>query len=153
MQIHSLQPKTALQKKKRVGRGGKRGTYSGRGIKGQRAHSAGRIRPQVRDEIKRVPKKRGYGANRSRGVNTRIQPFRVVNIGTLEKVFDTDSSVTPRTLVSQGVLRRVQGRIPHVKLLGGGSISHRVLVSGCEVSATAREKIEKAGGTVSPISA
>jgi len=59
MQLHQIQPIHKLKKKKRVGRGGKRGTYCGRGIKGQKARAGAKIRPEIRDLIKRIPKLKG----------------------------------------------------------------------------------------------
>ncbi len=61
MQLHELQPKHQLTKKRRIGRGHSRGNYSGRGIKGQKARAGSRIRPALRDLIKTIPKKRGIG--------------------------------------------------------------------------------------------
>lgn len=60
MQLHELKPKHKRKKRKRVGRGGKRGTYSGRGIKGQKARAGRRLKPVIRELIKRYPKLRGY---------------------------------------------------------------------------------------------
>jgi large subunit ribosomal protein L15 len=60
MQLHELKPRHKLKKKKRVGRGGKRGTYSGRGQKGQLARAGRKLKPIVREIIKRYPKLRGY---------------------------------------------------------------------------------------------
>ncbi|PIS13477.1 MAG: hypothetical protein COT67_01505 [Candidatus Tagabacteria bacterium CG09_land_8_20_14_0_10_41_14] len=60
MQLHQLKPSTKNKDKKRIGRGGKRGTYSGRGLKGQKSRAGRKLRPQLRDIIKRLPKKRGY---------------------------------------------------------------------------------------------
>lgn len=59
MQLHNLQPKHKFKKTKRKGRGGKKGTYCGRGIKGQRARAGARIRPEVKDFIRSLPKKKG----------------------------------------------------------------------------------------------
>jgi len=59
MQLHQLQPANKNQKKKRIGRGGKRGTYSGRGVKGQKSRAGRHIRPAERDLIQRLPKLRG----------------------------------------------------------------------------------------------
>lgn len=61
MQLHQLQPLYKLKDKKRIGRGGKRGTYSGRGQKGQKARAGHKIRPALRDLIQRLPKLRGIG--------------------------------------------------------------------------------------------
>lgn len=59
MQINNLRAPESLQRIKRVGRGGKRGTYSGNGGKGQTARSGAKLRPNVRDLIKSIHKKRG----------------------------------------------------------------------------------------------
>lgn len=56
MQLHTLQPAHKLKSKKRIGRGGKRGTYSGRGVKGQKARAGRKIRPAIRDLIQSLPK-------------------------------------------------------------------------------------------------
>lgn len=59
MQLHQIQPLHKPKGKKRIGRGGKRGTYSGKGIKGQSSRAGAKIRPEIRDLIKKIPKKRG----------------------------------------------------------------------------------------------
>jgi ribosomal protein L15 len=61
MQLHEVQPIHKNKSKKRIGRGGKRGTYSGRGMKGQKSRAGRKIRPSVRDLIQRTPKLRGTG--------------------------------------------------------------------------------------------
>ena len=60
MQLHQLKPTHKAKAAKRVGRGGKRGTYSGRGMKGQKSRAGARMQPLVRELIKRYPKLRGY---------------------------------------------------------------------------------------------
>ena len=60
MQLHELRPKHKIKKRKRIGRGGKRGTYSGRGMKGQKSRAGARFEPIIRGLIKRYPKLRGY---------------------------------------------------------------------------------------------
>lgn len=146
MQLHTLTKKTANKKKKIVGRGGKRGTYSGRGGKGQKARAGHRIRPDIRDMLKRIPKRRGYGKNRSRTVNPSNTKPEVVNIKDLA-VF-VDIPVTPQTLFDKKLVKRAGGHIPTVKILGVGVITHKVIVEGCLVSKTAKEKIEQAGGQI-----
>ena len=140
MQIHTLvtQPK---KRKKRVGRGGKRGTYSGRGTKGQKARAGRRIRPQLRDILKKIPKKRGY---RFRSFRTRPQ---IVSLILLERYFTAGDTVSPQTLAEKGVLTG-GGNNLSVKILGQGKITKKLIVEKCETSTSAREKIEKAGGTV-----
>ena len=60
MQLYEIKPIHRLKKPKRVGRGGKRGTYSGHGIKGQRSRAGRRFKPIIRELIKKYPKLRGY---------------------------------------------------------------------------------------------
>jgi len=60
MQLHEIQPTHKLKKIKRIGRGGKRGTYSGKGVKGQNSRSGKRLEPVIRGLIKKYPKLRGY---------------------------------------------------------------------------------------------
>lgn len=141
MQLHNLKPKTKRKDKKRVGRGGKRGTYSGRGMKGQKSRAGHRIRPQIRDVIKQLPKKRGYGFK-----SIKEKPA-IVNIGVLEEKFKDGVQITPRSLLDAGIISRRKGKIPAVKLLGDGNLTKKLLVSECQISKSAGEKIEKAGGT------
>ncbi len=60
MQLHQVKPIHKFKKPKRIGRGGKRGAYSGRGLKGQKSRSGRKFKPVIRDWIKRYPKLRGY---------------------------------------------------------------------------------------------
>ncbi len=148
MQLHELQPQTKQKSAKRIGRGGKRGKTSGRGHKGQKARAGNSTRPEMREIIKKFPKLRGHGKNRARSVNAeRVRPA-VVNVSALESAFDAGAEVTPRTLVSRGVLRAAHRRAPRVKILGSGELTKKLTVSGCDVSTTAAEKITAAGGTV-----
>ena len=140
MQLHDLQGKK--KRGKRVGRGGKRGTFSGRGTKGQRARAGHRIRPQLRDVLKKIPKKRGY-----RFTSFRLRPL-VVNVNTLERAYAAGETVSPQTLVEKGVLSKKSGAYPVVKILGKGTITKKVMVEGCEVSASAKAMIETAGGEI-----
>ncbi|MFH0803683.1 MAG: uL15m family ribosomal protein [Candidatus Tagabacteria bacterium] len=141
MQIHQVKPTIKKKTKKRIGRGGKRGTYSGRGSKGQKAHGV-RIRPYLRDIIKRLPKKRGY-----RFASIQEKPV-VVNLKALEKKFKEGEKITPKILIEKGIVNLKKGRIPEVKLLGSGIITKKLLVSECQISKSAKEKIEKAGGSI-----
>jgi large subunit ribosomal protein L15 len=71
-----------------------------------------------------------------------------VNLNQLEKMFETGDAVNPEVLLAKGLVRRQRGRIPSVKILGTGEVSKKFTVSGCEVSAGAREKLEQAGSTI-----
>jgi large subunit ribosomal protein L15 len=144
MQLHTISaPKNNTAK--RVGRGGKRGTYSGRGIKGQRARAGRRIRPQLRDIIKKIPKKRGY-----RFTAFRVRP-RGVNVSVLDTVFQTGDSITPQTLVERGVVSTRGGSLPTVKILGNGKLTKKLIVEGCALSVSAKEKIENVGGSIKSV--
>lgn len=142
MQLHELQPKNRAPRSRRIGRGGKKGTYSGRGTKGQKARAGRKFKPIIRDMIKRYHKLRGYRFSR-------VSPKPLsVNVSELEKKFSVGEVVTPRTLVEKGLVPRAGGRIPHVKILGRGELSKKIEVKGCEVSDSARKKITEQGGTV-----
>ena len=148
MQLHQLQPQRKRKTAKRIGRGGKRGKTSGRGHKGQKARAGNSAVPQMREIIKKLPKLRGHGTNRARTVHAeRVRPV-AVNVATLEAHFKAGAEVSPAILVSQGVIRTTRGKAPKVKILGNGELTKKFSVAGCELSATAREKIETAGGTV-----
>ncbi len=148
MQLHQLQPRTTRKDAKRVGRGGKRGKTSGKGGKGQTARAGGKPRPEMRDIIKRLPKLRGHGKNRARTVNNeRVLPT-VFNLKVLEAAFEAGETVSPATLLAKKILTTKKGKLPEVKILGTGEITKKITLSGCIISASAKAKIEKAGGTV-----
>lgn len=148
MQLHELKREHPNKKKKTVGRGGLRGKTSGKGHKGQKARAGGTPRPDIREAIKRIPKLRGHGKNRARTVNpNKIKP-EVVNVDALETAFDTGAEVSPATIVEKGLLRKIAGSFPKVKILGKGDLTKKFTVSKCLVSKTAQEKIEKAGGKI-----
>jgi len=142
MQLHQLQRKTKNKTVKRVGRGGLRGKTSGRGTKGQKARAGHRIRPDVREKLKKLPKLRGYNF-----ASIAVKPL-VLNVRALEVAFAQGESVNPKVLIERGLLRARKGVTPKVKILGDGELTKKLAVSGCVVSAPAKEKIEKAGGSV-----
>ena len=142
MQLHQLSLKHQSKRRKRVGRGGKRGTYSGRGVKGQKSRSGRRLKPVIRQIIKRYPKLRGY---KFKGKH--LKPT-VINVETLEKEFKSSEIVSPQILLKKRLIRRMKGRTPQVKILGKGKLTKKLYVESCQASKQAEEKIEKAGGTV-----
>lgn len=149
MQLHELKPTSARKETKRIGRGGKRGKTSGRGGKGQTARTGNSTRPEMRDFIKKLPKLRGHGKNRARTVNSERVTAFPVNLTRLEAIFTDGEVVSPKTLVSKGVVSTVSRRAPMVKILATGEITKKLTVEGCQISAAAQAKIEKAGGKVS----
>lgn len=139
MQWHELKLNSSHQAKKpkRVGRGGKRGTTSGRGQKGQASRAGHRIRPALRDLMIRIPKRRGF-----KNKSLVPKPY-VISLGALTKL--SSGEVTLKTLQEAGVIRKAE---KNVKILGEGEVKKAFTVSGIKVSASAKEKIEKAGGKV-----
>ncbi|MBI2484873.1 50S ribosomal protein L15 [Candidatus Uhrbacteria bacterium] len=141
LQLHTLRPaKGARKGKKRVGRGlGSKGTYSGRGGKGQTARSgvSGTKRLGMRHIILATPKVRGF-----RSLTPKPS---VVNFTKLAQVFQEGAMVTPKVLKEKGL---VPANAVNVKILATGALGKALTVKGCSVSASAREKIQAAGGQV-----
>lgn len=148
MQLHELKPTTIRKSAKRIARGGKRGKTSGKGHKGQKARAGNSTRPEMREIIKKLPKLRGHGVNRAQTVNNERIVATIVNVSTLEKAFDNGATVNPQALVSAGLISARRKQAPKVKILGNGELSKKLTITKCEVSASAKEKIEKAGGTI-----
>ena len=145
MQINELKPRTKRMKTAVVGRGGKKGKTSGRGGKGQTARAGNKRRPELRDLIKKLPKRRGRGKNSFKSFAAVMVP---VNLDLIEILFKAGEEVNPSTLVARGAAKMYKGRNPLVKILGTGEITKKVTVAGCKVSVDAKKKIEKAGGQV-----
>ena len=142
MQLHTI-GSSNKKGKKRVGRGGKRGTTSGRGTKGQKSRSGHRMRPAIRDLILRLPKRRGY-KNRPQS----DKPF-VISLSELEtklKLFAGEKKTIDKDFLKElGILP--PSYIGAVKILNG-KIEAAVNIKGIKLSETAKDKIEKAGGSV-----
>ena len=148
MQVHDLRAPAHHKDAKRVGRGGKRGKTSGKGMKGQKARQGNSTRPEMRDIIKKIPKLRGQGknGNRSRDI---IRSATAINVAMLEQYFNVNEIVSVKTLLQKGLASKSGGKLPYVKILGNGELTKPLRVVGLEVSASAQEKISKQGGTVS----
>jgi large subunit ribosomal protein L15 len=150
--LHSLKPAKGSRKApKRVGRGnaGGGGTTAGRGTKGYGARSGSKVRPRFEGGQNpihmRMRKLRGPHMKKSMP----FEPFRThtqpVNVRDLETRFDAGAEVTPETLRAAGLATRKD--VP-VKVLGQGELSKNLTVHAHGFSASAREKIESAGGAV-----
>ncbi len=145
MKIHELKRKTKNTKSRLIGRGGTRGKTSGRGGKGQTARAGHKARPEMRDIIKKMPKLRGRGKN----INTsRKTKPTVLNLADLELIFSNNETITPQNLLERGLIERFGGRNPRIKILSGGELTKKFIIADCTVSADAKTKIEKAGGSV-----
>ena len=143
---HTL-PKQTTKKLKRLGQGHGtgRGKTSGRGTKGQKARAGHRMRPEIRDVIKKIPKRRGY---RFSPIMKKGVMLQVVNVKSLEKAFVNGEEVTAAHLAKKELIIPISGKLPTVKILGDGILSKKLTVKGCRVSASARKKIEAVGGVI-----
>lgn len=148
MQTNNLVRKTKNQKRKLIGRGGKRGKTSGRGTKGQWAHGSHGVRPELRDIIKKFPKLRGHGKNRARTVNSGVVPMTIVNLGTIEGAFKDGETVSVKSLMAKGLVKKVSGQNPKVKILSHGDLKKKLSFVGVAFSKQVKNKVEKAGGGV-----
>lgn len=120
MQVHQLPRTLYMRKSRRIGRGGKRGTFSGKGIKGQKSRAGAKIRPAEREILKKIPKLRGY-----RFKSFRLQPVTVTVLD-VEKKFGDGDIVSPETLLKAKLIRRSKGRMPRVKILGKGKLTKKL---------------------------
>ncbi|MDD3032422.1 MAG: uL15 family ribosomal protein [Candidatus Pacebacteria bacterium] len=139
MQLHELKPKTSFKRVKRVGRGGKKGTYSGRGMKGQKSRAGTRFQPMIREWLKKYHKLRGYR------FNTLKEKAIGFNLSDLEKNFESGQTVSPKTLKEKNLI--TEKRL-NVKILGSGDLTKSLIIEGCTVSKKAREVIEAKQGEI-----
>ena len=147
MRIDELSPPAgSKRKRKRVGRGdgSGHGTYSGRGVKGQKSRAGFKMRPGFEGGqlplIQRLPRKRGF-------VNIFKTKYSVINIGKLN-VFESGSEVTPESMVAAGLVKSLRHPI---KVLAEGEINHPLTVTAHKFSTAAKAKIEEAGGRVEEV--
>jgi large subunit ribosomal protein L15 len=143
MSLHEVHKGVHKNKKlKRYGRGigSGRGKTSGKGHKGQIARAGWKALPIFQGGgsplVRRVPK-RGF-------TNIFGAEVAEVNVGDLEDLFDAGQTVTPEELQTRGIVRK---RFTVLKVLGDGELTKKLAVSAHRFSASAKEKIEKAGGT------
>ena len=144
MQQHLLRPPEKSKKnRKRLGRGDSsgHGSFSGKGMKGQKSRSGGGVRPGFEGGqqplIKSLPMIRGF-------TNIFRTVYNEVNVDKLAG-FAADTEVTPEVLVEAGLIKNTKHR---VKILGRGDLEVSLVVQAHKFSRSAREKIEAAGGSV-----
>lgn len=149
MKLSDLRPAPGSHKReKRLGRGhgSGRGKTAGRGTKGQKARTGGTIHRAFNGGQTRLSKRLPF----LRGLGNSNIPFRdvyaIVNLGQLSEL-EAGSQVGPESLVEAGYLTNTQGK-GLLKILGDGEIEHALTVKAHKFSASARAKIEAAGGTV-----
>lgn len=144
MKQNELRPPLGTKHKRKVvgrGNGSGHGTYSGRGLKGQKSHSGGGVRLGFEGGqlplIKRLPRKRGFR-------NIFKTEYNIVNVGQLA-VFAPGTEVTPEELLRAGLISTMDHP---TKILGTGDIKHPLLVSADRFSSSAENKIVAAGGSI-----
>lgn len=142
MQRHDLKPKTKRTRKQLIGRGDK---TAGRGTKGQKARAGAKIRPEVRDFIKTLPKLRGRGVNINKSISTKPTP---VAIGSISNAFNTNEIVSPASLYKKGLVSKVSGQLPVIKILATGELDKALIFINCLTSKSVKEAIEKKGGKI-----
>lgn len=155
LNLSNLKPAQARKDRKRVGRGlgSGKGRYSGRGLKGQKSRSgSAKMRPGF--EGGQMPLHMRVG--KQRGATSKdampIGPFRTstvpVNVRDLERVFDDGDTVSIEALVERRLIKNTRS---DVKVLGNGELTKKLSVTAHAFSASARDKIEAAGGSVTPL--
>lgn len=130
----------AKKNSKRLGRGNGsgKGTYSGRGGKGQTARSGGKKRTQIRafkSQLQKVPKLRGFKSHHRKE--------EIVTLKVLDSLFKDGDKVTPEILQEKGLVSVLD---KGVKILATGELNKKLTIENCVTSKRAMELIEKAGG-------
>lgn len=131
--------------RKRIGRGGKRGTFSGRGMKGQKSRSGVSIDPLFEGGrsslIERLKKMPGFKSTHPKKNN--------INLNDLERNFKDGDTIDVKNLVKIGLVDRIKSKRAKVKILGDGKIAKKLIINkDILLSKTAKEAIEKAGGKI-----
>ena len=155
LSLSNLKPAQKRRARKRVGRGmgSGKGRYSGRGIKGQKARSgshtmrAGFEGGQMPIYM-RLPKQRGSTSKDAMPIGPHRTATVPVNLRDLERVFDDGAEATLEAMVEKGLIKNTR---TDVKVLGQGELTKKLAVTAHSFSASAREKIEGAGGSVSAL--
>ncbi len=155
LSLHTLKPAQPRKARKRIGRGlgSGKGRYSGRGIKGQKARSGSHtMRPGFEGGqmpiYMRLGKKRGPYSKDAMPVGPHRTQTVPVNLRDLDRVFDDGAEVTLEAMIEKGLVK--SSRID-VKILGEGELKKKLSVTAHAFSASAREKIEAAGGSVTAL--
>ena len=152
LSLNTLKPAAARKTRKRVGRGlgSGKGRYSGRGIKGQKSRSGShKMRPGFEGGqtplYMRLGKQRGPYSADAMPMGPHRTSTQPVNVAALEERFDAGAEVTVEALVEKGLIKN--SRID-VKLLGQGDLTKKLSITVHAASASAREKVEGAGGSL-----
>ncbi len=152
MQLHDIKSNTPRKERKKVGRGGKRGTYSGKGMKGQKSRAGSGMRADFRGGDtplwKLFPKQRG--AKKKVKVKHRLFQLRqdkpvVLNLDILNEKFKEGDKISKGTLLEKGLIDNIKNE---VKILGNGKIEKKLHFDGLIYSMTALKKIQESGSDI-----
>lgn len=143
MNINELKVRKS-KSRKRIGRGGKRGTFSGRGMKGQKSRSGVSIDPlfeggrsSLIERLKKIP---GFKSTHPKKIN--------VNLNDLEDNFKDGDVVSPGNLVKAGLIGKMEAKAG-IKILGDGKLTRKITIDKkIKLSKKAKDAVEKAGGKV-----
>lgn len=147
MQLHELKPTIKKKNKKRVGRGGKRGTYSGKGIKGQKSRAGAGIKPGFRGGDTPLWKKFHKARGATKKLDIKKPGFQVhqprpeiVNLRDLNKRFSEGETVSPKTLLEKGLVKKVKHG---VKILGKGGLDKKLIFKDVLMSKVVKQRLMK----------
>ena len=145
MQLHDIKPTIKKKHKKRVGRGGKRGTYSGKGLKGQKSRAGAGVKPGFRGGDtplwKKFPKVRGASRKleiKKRGFRLHRPKSEIVNLRDLNRKFGDGETVSPKTLLEKRLVKKIKNG---VKILGKGQLSKKLVFKNVEMSKSVKERV------------
>lgn len=144
MQINTLKLNHRRKKRKTIGRGGKKGTYSGKGNKGQKARSGAHIDPLFEGGrstlIDHMKKKKGFKALKIK--------LAVVSLAKLEKKFKDGDAINKEALIKSKIIDRIDAE-RGIKILGGDAVTKKFTIAKeIKISASAKAAIEKSGGSI-----
>lgn len=140
MQIHQIKGRK-LKKSKTVGRGGKRGTYCGRGGKGQSARSGYSRRATFEGGRTTIVAQ----SKKFRGFKSKAEKNQIVSLDLIENKFETGQTIDPASLKKVGLIANLKRK---VKILTKGTITKKFNFKGVLFSKSAKEQVEKTGSTI-----
>lgn len=142
MQIHQIRANNKLLKKRKVGRGGKKGTYSGRGMKGQKSRAGSKIKPQIRETVLKFPKRRGSSFRSLK------KKFLTIKLNDIVKAFPEGGIVNLNKLKKADLIKKTKSEIRPIKILDAIPLSKKYVIKDCLVSEKVKKAVIKAGGKI-----
>ena len=147
MQLHQLNPSFKKKSRKRVGRGGKKGTYSGSGMKGQNARSGKGPRSGFAGGdttmLKRLPKKRGTVGKVPIKRGSKPVKFKpvILNLKDINNVFKDGEIISYKSLLKKKLISKINKRTPKVKILGEGELKEKLVFKGVKISKKVKKEV------------